>query len=170
MVHWYLVQTKPAQEVTAQGHLERQGYETYLPRVAHATKRRGRWHSRIEALFPGYLFLSPGECRLSLGPVRSTVGVLKLVRFGTEYATVPESLVAALRDREDADTGLHRLLRPGLPRIGSRVRISSGPFDGLEGVYERSSGDERVVVLLQLLGQDARVCLPIESIFPGRAA
>ncbi len=170
MLHWYLVHTKPGQEAIAQAHLERQGYETYLPRIAQAVMRRGRWRPRIDALFPGYLFLTPGETRVSLAPVRSTVGVVKLVRFGTEYATVPDGLVAAIRDREDADTGLHSVRRPTLPRAGSCVRIASGPFDGLEGVYQRSSGEQRAVVLLSLLGQNTRVCLPIEAILSGRAA
>ena len=170
MLRWYLVHTKRAQEATAAAQLARQGFEIYLPRLAQPIRRRGRWQSRIEALFPAYLFLRVDEGKQALGPVRSTVGISHLVRFGSNYAIVPDRLIDALKSCEDPETGLHRLERPCLPAAGSHVRIFSGPFDGLEGVYERASGDDRVVVLLNLLGQNTRVYLPVEAILPGCAA
>jgi hypothetical protein len=44
------------------------------------------------------------------------------------------------------------------------VRISQGAFDGLEGLFERAAGADRVVVLLRLLGQNAPVCVPADFI------
>jgi len=49
------------------------------------------------------------------------------------------------------------------------VRISTGPFEGLEGVFERQAGADRVVVLLRLLGQNASVCVSIDSVLLSRA-
>ncbi len=170
MLRWYLIHTKRARENTAQEHLARQGYELYLPRLAHSVKCGGRWQQRVTALFPVYLFLRLNEGTQSLGPVRSTVGIINVVRFGSKYATVPDSLVVALKERADPQSGLHKMELPALPETGSLVKVSDGPFDGLEGVFERESADDRVVVLLNLLGQRTRVCLPIESIVPRLAA
>lgn len=170
MLRWYLVRTKRAREATAQAQLERQGYQTYLPRFVQSVKRAGRWRERIAALFPGYLFVRVDEGQQALGPVRSTVGVANVVRFGAKYATVPDTLVAGLIARADAETGLHRLQAPSLPPAGARVTVSSGPFDGLEGIYERECGEDRVLVLLNLLGRSTRVQLPIDAIVPGKAA
>jgi transcription antitermination factor NusG len=36
---------------------------------------------------------------------------------------------------------------------GTNVRIAEGLLSGIEGVFERDAGDERVVILLDLLGQ-----------------
>ncbi len=170
MWRWYLVHTKPAGEAVAQVHLERQGYEIYLPRLAQPVRRGGCWRERIVPLFPRYLFLRLKEGCQALGPVRSTVGVTNVVRFGSNYAVVPDQVIHGLQARADSETGLHRLNLASMPVPGMTVRIANGPLDGLEGMFERKAGADRVVVLLNLLGQDARVCVSIHSIEPSFAA
>jgi len=170
MKRWYLVHTKPSSESVAQSNLCRQDYEIYLPRLAQCMRRCGSSRERIVPLFPRYLFLRLNEGSQSLGPVRSSVGVAGVVRFGFSYAVVADKVICDLRAREEPESGLHRLagvtsLLPGAP-----VRVTTGPFDGLEGIFERAAGSERVVVLLTLLGQDARVRVPASSILPSHAA
>jgi transcriptional antiterminator RfaH len=170
MLRWYLVRTKPNAEGTAHRNLARQGYEAYLPRLSQSLPWRGRWRDRIVPLFPGYLFLGLDEGRQALAPVHSTVGVAGVVRFGATYATVPEEILRELRARANPETGLHRLaladcLGPGVP-----VRIVAGPFDGLEGVFQREAGDDRAIVLLSVLGQSASVGVPVGNLAPRRAA
>ncbi len=163
---WYLIHTKPSGELDAQVNLERQGYSVYFPRVLDTFRHRGRWRERVAALFPRYLFVGV-EDRQSLQPVHSTVGVASVVRFGSRCAVVPEEVVHALRSRVDPDSGLHRLTHGVRLTPGMSVRVIKGPFAGLEGVFEREAGIERVVVLLELLGQAAAVRVPIE--FLGRS-
>jgi transcriptional antiterminator RfaH len=160
MLRWYLIHSKVSAEASAQLNLERQRYEVYLPRLLQTVQRRGQWKERIVALFPRYLFVRVEEGQQSLSPVRSTVGVVGVVRFGLRYAAVPDNIIRELRQRADPQSGLHRLHRPVPFSRGSRVRIATGPFAGLEGVFEREAGSERVVVLLKLLGQDASVRIP----------
>lgn len=169
MLRWYLIHTKPSGEALAESNLGRQGYEVYLPRLVQAVRRSGQWHDRIAALFPRYMFLRLSEGQQALNPVRSTVGVTSIVRFGARFTIVPDQVIRDLRARADPETGLHRLSRAGRPALGAPVKIRMGPFDGLEGVFEREAGSERVVVLLRLLGQDARVCVPVDSIAFGQA-
>ena len=59
---WFVVQTKPRQEQIALDNLSRQGYHSYLPRLCQQKRRRDQWHTVVEPLFPGYLFvqLTPG--------------------------------------------------------------------------------------------------------------
>jgi transcriptional antiterminator RfaH len=161
---WYLVHTKPLAERTAQAHLERQGYATYLPLLLQTARRREHCLQRIVPLFPRYLFLQLEAGRQSLRPVHSTIGVCNIVRFGVCCAVVRDEVVAELRSRADPVTGLHRLRTSRRLTVGTVVRITSGPFDGLEAVFERRAGGERVVVLLKLLGQDASVCVAEDSI------
>jgi len=169
MLRWYLIRTKPSSETIAETNLKRQGYDVYLPRILQTVRRGGRWRDRIGALFPGYLFLRLNEGLQPLGPVRSTVGVAGPVRFGPEHAIVPEGVLTDLWRRADPVSGLHRLSpRAGLIR-GTAVRITTGPFEGLEGVFEREEGADRVVVLLKLLGQYASSCIPVDSLVVSRA-
>lgn len=122
----------------------------------------------VESLFPRYLFLGLDITRQSLGPVRSTRGVSEIVRFGNEYAVVPHAVVDGLMKRGDPDTGLCRLREP-LFAEGAAVRVSGGPLDGLEGVFERYEGEERVIVLLHLLGREARIWMSVNQLAPESA-
>ena len=166
MLRWYQIHTKPLSEGIAQANLERQGYEVYLPRAAQAVRCNGYWQDRIVALFPRYLFLRLNEGRQSLGPVRFTMGVASVVRFGSKYTIVPDQVIRDLRARADSATGLHRLGRVSQLAPGTPVRIRTGPFDGLDGVFEREAGAERVVVLLNLLGQAVSAYVPGDSVRP----
>ena len=169
MPRWYLVQTKPANESLAQSNLIRQGFEVYLPRLLQPQRRGGRWRDRIVALFPRYLFLRLVESTQSLAPVRSSVGVAGVVRFGSRYAVVPDHIVADLMARSDPDSGLHQMVSEPIFAPGTRVRITTGAFDGLEGIFERTVGADRVDVLLRLLGQDASVRVPAGFVVPSCA-
>ena len=164
MQRWYLIRTKPAGESLAVTNLDRQGYEVYWPRAVQTMRCNGRWRDRIGSLFPSYLFLRLNEGRQALSPVNSTVGVLRVVRFGYRCTVVPDKVIRDLQARADPNTGLHRLRQPSMLKVGTVVRIKTGPFDGLEGVFERHAGAERVVILLNLLGQNASVCFPVDSI------
>jgi len=170
MKRWYLVHTKPGGENIAQANLSRQEYEVYLPRVVQPVRRAGRWRERIAALFPRYLFLRLNEGRQSLGPVRSSVGVAGIVRFGFSYAVVPDPIVSGLQAREDPGTGLHRMARPRSLLPGDAVGISAGPFDGLQGIFEREAGADRVIVLLRLLGHEVSVRVPAQFVHAGHPA
>ena len=97
-------------------------------------------------------------------PIRSTVGVSKLVRFGGEPAPVPDNLIEALRARENKqgvqDVPLHSYQR------GQKVRIEEGPFMGYEGIFLAKTGEERVLVLLDVVGKQAKARVDIESLGP----
>lgn len=164
MQRWYLLRTKPAAESRAEVHLGRQGYVAYAPRLVLPQLRRGRWLDHVVPLFPGYLFLRLDEGRQPLAPVRSTVGVARIVRFGGEYAIVPESVIRDLRARADPSTGLHRLRLPDKLAPGAGVRVVAGPFAGLDGIFERECGDERAIILLSVLGQAASVRVPVSNL------
>jgi len=156
---WYLVYTKPRQEEVALANLERQGYTTYLPRVRHKRRRKGRPTAVIEPLFPRYLFIHLDTHTDNWAPIRSTLGVASLVRFGQKPAPIPESLISFLRSRESRD-GLHEWAEPEY-RAGDRVRVADGPMEGYEGILLARTSRERVVVLLDILGKQVRAQLEL---------
>jgi transcription antitermination factor NusG len=61
---------------------------------------------------------------------------------------------------------LWRCRLPKLPgmKVGERVRVLGGPFQGHFGLYAGMKPHERVEVLLALLGGQQRVTLPRSSI------
>ena len=157
LLRWHLVMTKPANEECAVTHLERQGYGVYFPRLQQKTLRRGKWCDCTAALFPRYLFVRLDSVLQSLAPVRSTVGVANVVRFGVDYTVVPDRVIETLQRNADQQTGLHSLRTADWFKRGDLVRIAAGALAGLEGVFESEDGNQRVTVLLNLLGRETRI-------------
>jgi transcriptional antiterminator RfaH len=166
MLRWFLVFTKPSAENTAKANLERQGYGVYYPRLIRPSLSRGRWVDRIVSLFPRYVFVRVDSTQQSLAPVRSTLGVANIVRFGSESTVVPDTIVQELMGREEPSSGLHRLTNSRPFQTGMRVNLIAGVFEGLQGIFERDAGEERVIILLRLLGQDTPVCVPSRYAVP----
>lgn len=153
---WYAVCCKPRQEAVAEENLLRQGFHVHLPRIRIRQRRRGQWIDAVEVLFPRYIFIRIDPARRSTATIRSTRGVVGLVRFGGQPAVVPDAVMDALRQREDAASGLHEDKRP-LFSEGEAIKLVDGPLAGMEGVFTQKDGDKRVIVLLELLGKANKV-------------
>ena len=164
---WYALQAKPRQERVALENLQRQGYQAWLP-LARTTRLRQRRHVEcIEPLFPRYLFIQLDRTSDNWGPIRSTLGVSGMVRFGLYCPAVPQPLIDALRARSD-ENGVCDLLgksRAGL-QVGDAVVVADGIMAGYRGLIEAHSGKERVRILLDVLaGEPQRsVELPLADV------
>ena len=153
---WFAVYTKPRQEQIALENLERQGFHCCLPMAINPYQRRSAKTLRIEPLFPRYLFLNAIPDQQSLGPVRSTRGVATLVRFGTELARMPETVIQAIKQRCDPETGLVNL-DPVPVKPGDKVKVFDGPLAGLQGIFQERKGENRALLLMKMLGTESTV-------------
>lgn len=154
---WYVVHTKVRDEQTACENLARQGFAVYLPRIKVLKRIRGRQQARLEPLFPRYIFFQPRSTAHSIAPVRSTRGVMNIVRFGQEPAVMRSEVLHGIRDFETRQNeASDEDISPFQP--GERVRVADGPLTGLEGLISDVS-QQRVVVLMHMLGQNTRVSL-----------
>jgi len=160
--NWYLVYTKPRMEQVAQENLQRQGYETYLPMLRQTRRRRGRYHSTIEACFPRYLFIHLDTRTDNWAPIRSTLGVAKMVEFGGLPAMVPNDLIVTLQSNEDPE-GLQQLQEPEL-KTGDTVRVLEGPFAGYQGIYQQHQGRERVAILMDIVGKNTLMTISVHEL------
>jgi transcriptional antiterminator RfaH len=158
MINWYAVQAKNHNEARVLHHLTERIIPTFLPLIEVTRHYGPRRLTRLEPLFPGYLFVQL-EC-LDRNPIRWDAvrwapGVKSILNSGGMPTSVPDSVIDAIKIRVQ-DLGF---VRPGL-RFGrnDRVLIRCGPLAGLEAVFERPlSSAGRVLVLMRLLGQQRRV-------------
>jgi transcriptional antiterminator RfaH len=157
-MRWLLAYTKPRSEPVAQQNIERQGFHVLCPVMRVQKLRRRKWTWVEEPLFPRYLFVGATE-EQSWAPVRSTVGVTSLVRFGGQVAEVPPTLIEGLRDAAEEPRAAQPLFNQG-----QKVRIVTGDYATLEAVFEMAEGDERATVLLELLGRQSRVRVGVGEI------
>lgn len=160
---WLAVHTKPRAESTAALHLERQGFSVFLPRLKQRKRRSGRWQVVVGPLFPRYLFIQVSLGEADLGALRSTRGVVDLVRFGQALVPVDERIVDALQSHQQASEGA-AVLADTPYRPGDRIEILDGPFAGLSGIYRISRDRDRVELLLDLLGRNSAVAIERESL------
>jgi transcription antitermination factor NusG len=95
--------------------------------------------------------------------------VHRVVAFGESPAVVPDEAVRIIMERltEIEKAGGLTVWRL---RRGERVRITSGPFQDLEGIFDGVvRAGERVRLLMELLGRICRVEVGAEDIEPMRA-
>ena len=158
---WYLVYAKPNQEVVAQQQLEQQGYVTYLPMIMNVRRRNGRRRYVKEPFFPRYLFIRLDQTNDNWAPIRSTIGVSTIVRFGMKPVSVSDEVIEFIKQRENPQ-GLHEI-RDELAK-GDNVRVLDGPMMGLEGVFVAKTSEQRVMLLLEIMGKATRVQIDVDAI------
>lgn len=156
MRDWWLVHTKPRQEEKALANLEAQGFECYLPLMPVEVLKRGSLKVKDQPLFPRYLFArtrhsGAGE---NWGVIRSTLGVNRLVSFGTQPAKVNEQLVWAIQESAAQRTQAQAKFTPG-----EILHITQGPFTGLEAIYDMQVAESRVLVLINLMSKQVKLAI-----------
>jgi len=160
---WYVVQSQPNAEIKAVAHLNRQGFETYLPRYLKRRRHARRVEIVPAPLFPRYLFVGIDLDQQRWRSIFSTVGVSRLVCNGEMPTAVPEQVVSALRSRHD-DGGFVKLDQRPSFRPGDRIRVLDGAFADCLGLYEGLKDSERIAILLDLLGRKVRVMVDIDIV------
>ena len=160
---WYVVQSQPNAEAKAAAHLNRQGFSTYLP----CYLKRRRHARRVEivpaSLFPRYLFVGIDLNVQRWRSIFSTVGVSRLVCHGELPTSISDSVIDALKAREDVTGFIQFDQRPTF-RPGDAIRVLDGVFADRLGLYEGMKDSDRIAVLLDLLGRKVRVMLDMDCV------
>jgi transcription elongation factor/antiterminator RfaH len=160
---WYVAATQPHREAGAAVQLARQGFDVFWPQIDRTVKHARQLRTRRVSLFPGYLFVSLDLDRDRWRSVNGTFGVRALVMAGDRPVPVPSGLVEDLRGLAAAggliqfDTQL---------AVGQDVRVLTGPFADLIGQLDRLDDQERVRLLLHIMGTTIPVTLQRSALIP----
>ena len=146
MKQWYLIYTKPKKEQVALQNLVAQGYEAQLPMFKSEKIIRHKKSVEEEPLFPRYCFIRLDEQgSQSWSPIRSTIGVSHMVKMGSVYPCIPEEAMKLILGVDSDNTIVESI------NSGDLVRINKGPFKAMEALFSHFDGDERAVLLLNIL-------------------
>src|SRR5689334_9140066 len=133
--HWYAAYTRAQHEKRVAAELGMREVEHFLPLYSSVRRWKDRRVELELPLFPGYVFV-----RLALRDrlrVLQIPSVVRLVGFNGQATALPDSEMEIMR------AGLSQSLRaephPFLT-AGRRVRITGGPFAGLEGILKQKKG------------------------------
>jgi transcriptional antiterminator RfaH len=157
---WFCLKAQPKREHLAAIGLRRQlSVPCYSPRIRFRkmTRRGAVWF--VEAMFPGYLFAhfkyNDQHRRVGHSP-----GIQGIVQFGDDLATVDSTFITSLQQTSDEAEIV--TIDPEI-KVGQEVRITTGPFQGLEALVTRlMPAKERIRVLLSFLGRpvETEIALP----------
>jgi transcriptional antiterminator RfaH len=158
-MHWYAIHSKPRQEERALDNLQRQGFEAWLPMLTVEKVLRGKLANVTEPMFSRYLFIRLDTEQTNWSPIRSTLGVSRLVSFGNRPAVVADELIQALQTVPQRAP--ERLFQPG-----QTIKIVSGPLKGIEGIFQQADGEHRAMMLIDLLNKQHRVTTQMQDLRP----
>ena len=143
---WYVIQCKGGESFRAADNLGNQEYDVFHPVLNTKRKRNGKLTNVCEPLFPHYLFIRLDQIASNWRPIRSTRGVLRLLTFGDTPVPVSNALIETLKQQPHEQEGIHSYFTPG-----QKVTITEGPFKNLEAVFKSAKGEERAIVLINML-------------------
>jgi transcriptional antiterminator RfaH len=150
---WWAVHTRPRSEKALARRLALGGVAHYVPQVERRSRSRsGRKRVSFEPLFSGYAFVYGTEEHRIVTLESGAVASLLPVDDGLQ-------LTADLRQ-------IKRLLESGLPfkkeeslAPGTKVRITSGPFETFEGVVVQQRTGDRLLVVVNYLQRGVSIDL-----------
>ena len=152
---WYVLHVKPRTEKKVFGHLEMLRVFRYLPLYKKVTKTQRRKVTRFLPLFPGYVFtrLGPAE-RLTMMKTQLLVRLIDVQN--------PRRMIHQLRQIAHAGRLACDLQPTQAFAVGEHVRMTSGPFRGMDGYVQRTGAQTKLVLELEILGRAVEV-----SVDPG---
>ena len=159
---WYAVNTQPRAEHKACFHLNRQGFQAYLPRYLKSRRHARRIDTVAAPFFPRYLFVAIDMETQRWRSINSTIGVSHIVCTGESPAPVPDHIIGQLKQNED-ERGFIEIRRPRFSP-GDKVAVLDGAFADCIGIFEAETDERRVAILLELLGRKVRVSLEADLI------
>ena len=149
-VLWFVAHTKPRREKKLVDYCQRHGFAATLPCYNSAHKYRGKTVVFQKPLFPGYVFLQlePGQ-KDSVRQNDHLANLLAVFDQETFYQQLKDILLAL-------ESNLDVRLAPSIGE-GMRVKIRSGPLQGIEGFVEQRYGRTTVLLRLDFINQAAAV-------------
>ena len=160
--NWFVAQLRPNMRLIAERHLTRQGFDSFAPIRIETIRRRNRLKTEARPLFPGYLFVRFDPRVPSWQGINATRGIQRLISDTAHRPTpLPSDFMMGLLSRCD-ENGLLQTSEALAP--GDRVRIFSGPFAGLVADIDNMDQQERLHLLIQVMGRPVRASLPADIV------
>jgi transcription elongation factor/antiterminator RfaH len=149
---WYALYLRSRYEKRAHHLLLDKGVESFLPLIEEVHNWSDRKKRVEEPLFRGYLFVKTDlKDKLS---ILQTDGVVHFVGIAGKPSPIPDEQINWVRILVGHPD---RIARESFISEGQRVRVSAGPFLGVEGYVLMKKSSTRVVISLDAIAQSVSV-------------
>ncbi len=147
MRRWYAIYVRSRQEHKVFERLEKNGVQSFLPKVEVVRFYSDRKKRVVEVLFKSYVFVYI-ELTESMN-VLQTIGVVSFVKFEGKPVPIPEFQIAAVKRYIQDERA--ELVQEDDFLLGQEIEIVKGPFKGQKGRLITISQKEMVVLELEVL-------------------
>ena len=160
---WFILQFKSNSHHIAVKNLNRQGFETFLPLHNTTSRRTSRFINTSKPLFPGYMFIKFDRAESVWHKINSTYGVSRLVTFNSILKSIPTIFVENLMIRCDLSGELLPIKKL---KKGVQVKVTKGPFTNFIANIETYETDQRIWILMDLMGRKTLIQATANSLQP----
>ncbi len=158
-VSWHALYTRHQHERLVAHALTGKGFDIFLPQYRTVHRWKDRWKELELPLFPNYVFVLGGLDRML--NILTTPGVHSMVSWGGRPADIPQHEIEAVRRLIESPL---RVQKHPFIKCGDRVRIKSGPLEGIEGILVRSKSAYRLVLSVEMLARSAAVEVDVNMV------
>ena len=153
---WIVARNKPNQDKIASINLERQNFEFFQPTFKTMSRRQNKFKAITKLVFPGYIFITINLDKNNWHKINNTRGISRIIVFGNEMPLIHCELIEELKYRFSSNN------TPKVAvafEIGMNAEITNGPFAQLNGKIEEIDTDQRIWILLDILGTQTSVSI-----------
>ena len=153
---WFVVMTKPKQEIKAKLNLENQNFHVLLPMLKLDSDAK-----KTEPLFPSYLFVNFDPEDYKWLKISNTRGVKKILKCSIHPTEVDSEFVKLLLNCTDKFGFLKKTFCKY--KINQKIKIINGPFRKMLGEVKSLSPENRVKILMNklIINLDSKDIIPV---------
>lgn len=151
---WYAIRTRPKEEDRAEINLRAWQVQTFAPKLRELRTSGYGGQYVSKHLFSSYIFAHFNADK-QLHNINYTRGVQNVVSCDGRPVSIDDNVIILLKTKMDGDGFMRKdqELEPG-----DRVRINSGPFKSLVGIFKRRTKDkDRVRILLDAMNYQSHL-------------
>ena len=158
---WFILQYKANSHHQAVKNLNQQGFVTFLPLNDTTSRKASRFVTSTKPLFPGYMFISFDRTEPRWHKINNTYGVSRLITFNSILKSISSTFVEDLKRRYDLSG---KLLPMQKLKKGDQVTVLKGPFANFIATVEKYEADQRIWILMDLMGRKAKIITPPDAL------
>jgi transcriptional antiterminator RfaH len=146
---WLIAQLKPNSHDLAIRNLERQGFETFMPKMKTTVIKEDRFIYRNVFVFPGYIFIGFDSQNIIWTKINSTYGISKVLVLNKKPSEISNNLILALKQRYGVN--IDQTSKENFGK-GDNIRFDTGPFSDLIARVEDVDEKNRIWLIFEAMG------------------
>lgn len=156
---WHVLYVRHRHEKKVELLLKDKNIDVFLPIVKYINIWSDRKKRVYKPLFTNYVFVRPNS-KNDFYRALSTKGVIKYVRFGSEYALVRAREIFQIKQLLNLDGISEVEITTDTPRKGQKMKINYGQLHGMDCEVIKVNNKSKIFVKVESIRHIITACVP----------